>query len=140
MSSHISVDVLIIGGGAQGLWLLRNLNAESSSNQGYRTLLLEKNTLGGGQTCHSHGFIHRGHYYSHKSDIIITLNAAAQFWEAFVQDRGIKKLNYEKAIVGLSHKGQINRQRSNWDTNGLKYKEIKSSNDFPKILQGGSIR
>jgi glycerol-3-phosphate dehydrogenase len=83
----IDLDVLIIGGGAQGLWMLNHLNERN-----YRTILLERRELGGGQTCHSHGLIHRGHYYD-DVDMMIVLNASAQFWEAFISRHGISKLN-----------------------------------------------
>src|SRR5438132_3064023 len=57
-SGQIEPDVLIIGGGVQGLWLLNDLH-----RQGYSALLLERRELGGEQTCHSHIYLHQGHLY-----------------------------------------------------------------------------
>jgi glycine/D-amino acid oxidase-like deaminating enzyme len=52
-------DVLIIGGGVAGLWLINHLQ-----QKGYECLLLEKGSLGGGQTLASQGIIHGGLKYA----------------------------------------------------------------------------
>ena len=49
----------IVGGGIAGTWLLRLL-----SQQGYNTILLERNELGCGQTLASQGMIHGGLKYA----------------------------------------------------------------------------
>jgi glycine/D-amino acid oxidase-like deaminating enzyme len=54
---QLEIDILVLGGGVQGLTLSRDLRQQHS----YSVLLLEINKLGGGQTCHSHVFIHEGH-------------------------------------------------------------------------------
>ncbi|MCL6269912.1 FAD-dependent oxidoreductase [Sansalvadorimonas sp. 2012CJ34-2] len=59
MKRVITADVTIIGGGIAGLWLFRRLN-----NMGYKALLLENETLGGGQTVKSQGIIHGGIKYA----------------------------------------------------------------------------
>lgn len=59
MTKIIHTDAVIIGGGIAGLWLFRTLNL-----QGYRTVLLENQTLGGGQTVKSQGIIHGGTKYT----------------------------------------------------------------------------
>lgn len=59
MNSPIEPDVLIIGGGVAGLWLLNHLR-----HQGYTCLLLEKKRLGHGQTLASQGIIHGGLKYA----------------------------------------------------------------------------
>ncbi len=55
----LELDVLIIGGGIAGLWLLDELHRRS-----YRTLLLESRALGSGQTIASQGILHGGLKYS----------------------------------------------------------------------------
>lgn len=55
----IDTDVTIIGGGIAGLWLFRRLN-----DMGYKALLLESATLGGGQSIKSQGIIHGGIKYA----------------------------------------------------------------------------
>ncbi|GAA4648477.1 glycerol-3-phosphate dehydrogenase/oxidase [Kistimonas scapharcae] len=59
MSHVIDTDVTIIGGGIAGLWLFRRLN-----DMGYKALLLENATLGGGQSIKSQGIIHGGIKYA----------------------------------------------------------------------------
>jgi len=55
----IEVDVVVIGGGIQGLWLLGDL-----IDAGYNAILLERMRPGFGQTGHSHVFLHQGHIYA----------------------------------------------------------------------------
>ncbi|MFZ5655127.1 MAG: FAD-dependent oxidoreductase [Pseudomonadota bacterium] len=52
-------DIVILGGGIAGLWLLDDLR-----RRGYSALLLEARALGGGQTLASQGMIHGGIKYS----------------------------------------------------------------------------
>jgi len=54
-----NLDVLIIGGGIAGLWLLDELR-----RAGYRAALLERSSLGHGQTLQSQGIIHGGLKYT----------------------------------------------------------------------------
>ncbi len=53
------VDVVILGGGIGGLWLLNRLCA-----RGYNAVLLESHELGGGQSINSQGMIHGGIKYA----------------------------------------------------------------------------
>lgn len=59
MMQKLTTDVVIIGGGIAGLWLLNRLR-----QQGYSAILLEQDTLGGGQTHKSQGIIHGGMKYA----------------------------------------------------------------------------
>ncbi|WP_010488444.1 NAD(P)/FAD-dependent oxidoreductase [Pseudomonas sp. S9] len=59
MPNTLSTDVLIIGGGIAGLWLNARLRKE-----GFATLLVEKDSLGGGQSVKSQGIIHGGAKYA----------------------------------------------------------------------------
>ncbi|HTA15836.1 MAG TPA: FAD-dependent oxidoreductase [Solirubrobacteraceae bacterium] len=127
----VDVDVLIIGGGAQGLWVLNDL-----TKRHYRTVLLERGELGGGQTCHSHGLIHRGHYYD-DVDMMIVLNAAAQFWEAFVDERGISRLNPSRALAGFGPGTTVSRHTYFWKTAGLHFDPCPA---LPPVLEGSRVR
>jgi hypothetical protein len=55
----LDLDVVIIGGGIQGLWLLADL-----LDKGYQAILLERMRPGFGQTGHSHVFLHEGHMFA----------------------------------------------------------------------------
>ena len=59
MPSVISTDVLIVGAGVAGLWLNARLR-----RQGFSTVLVENDTLGGAQTVKSQGIIHGGAKYA----------------------------------------------------------------------------
>ncbi len=59
MSSTLSTDILIAGGGIAGLWLNARLR-----RLGYSTLLVEHEALGGGQSLKSQGIIHGGTKYA----------------------------------------------------------------------------
>ena len=59
IETDIVADVVVIGGGIAGLWLFNSLN-----QRGYKALLLEEETLGGGQTIKSQGIIHGGTKYT----------------------------------------------------------------------------
>jgi len=77
------VDVLILGGGIAGLWLLDRARAE-----GYAAMLLEKDALGGGQTMASQGIIHSGLKYRLPGGDDLTLDELADMparWLASLQ-------------------------------------------------------
>ena len=59
MTQALSTDVLIVGGGIAGLWLHARLR-----QQGFRSLLVESASLGGGQSVKSQGIIHGGAKYA----------------------------------------------------------------------------
>lgn len=59
MDVTINVDIVIMGGGIAGLWLLNRLQ-----QSGYNCVLLERDTLGGGQSIASQGMIHGGIKYA----------------------------------------------------------------------------
>lgn len=59
MPSDISTDVLIVGAGVAGLWLNARLR-----RQGFSTIVVERESLGGGQSVKSQGIIHGGAKYA----------------------------------------------------------------------------
>lgn len=59
MKQIAAADVIIVGGGVAGLWVL-NLVRQA----GYSAILLESDTLGGGQTVKAQGIIHGGMKYA----------------------------------------------------------------------------
>ena len=59
MADTLKTDIVVIGGGISGLWLLN-----AFKQLGFNSLLLEKNALGGDQTIASQGMIHGGIKYA----------------------------------------------------------------------------
>lgn len=59
MTRTLHTDIVIIGGGIAGLWLINVLTA-----RGFSCVLLERDSLGGGQTLLSQGIIHGGLKYA----------------------------------------------------------------------------
>lgn len=59
MLQPLSTDVIIVGAGIAGLWLNARLR-----RQGFSTVLIERDALGGGQTLKAQGIIHGGAKYA----------------------------------------------------------------------------
>ena len=75
-----TVDVVVIGGGVQGLVILDTL-----STAGYSCALVTEGDLGAGQTLHSHGFLNTGFGLSGSS----LPQAATQLVHPFLRDRRV---------------------------------------------------
>jgi glycine/D-amino acid oxidase-like deaminating enzyme len=127
----ISLDVLIVGGGVQGLWTLRLLRG-----LGYSAALVERGTLGGAQTCHSHVYIHGGHLYQGDFDLATRLRDANTEWAAFTRAaepaRGVVP-----SIFGFSNEEEAAERLAFWDDPRLRLPYDRT--DVPTVLQGGVI-
>src|SRR5262249_20407516 len=75
-----AVDVVVIGGGVQGLLILNTLIAA-----GYSCALVTEGDLGAGQTLHSHGFLNTGFGLGGRE----LPEAAAQLVHPFLRARGV---------------------------------------------------
>jgi len=74
------LDLIIIGGGIAGLWTLA-----SALEKGLSAILIEKDTLGGGQTIASQGIIHGGSKYALSAKITRAtsmISEMPQIWQA----------------------------------------------------------
>ncbi|MFT5708131.1 MAG: glycerol-3-phosphate dehydrogenase [Oceanospirillaceae bacterium] len=56
---ELNTDIVIVGAGIAGLWMLNSL-----TKQGFDVLLLEADSIGGGQSIRSQGIIHGGMKYA----------------------------------------------------------------------------
>ncbi len=79
MNGSTTVDALVIGGGATGAGLLRDL-----SRRGLKTLLVEKSDLGAGTSGRYHGLLHSGGRY------VVTDPAAAH--ECAVENAIVRRI------------------------------------------------
>ena len=78
-------DVVVLGGGIAGLWILDRLR-----EAGYNAALLERGELGGGQSLASQGIIHGGLKFVLRDDEGLTLKdlaAMPQRWRASLEGR-----------------------------------------------------
>ncbi|MEK6257290.1 MAG: FAD-dependent oxidoreductase [Planctomycetota bacterium] len=94
MDDDLEVDILIVGAGIQGLWLL-----DEAVRAGYSALLLERTSIGGEQTLHSHGYIHRGFGYPHCPNVADFQQAAARWREFVSADESL--VSHSSANVGF---------------------------------------
>lgn len=84
--TDVNVDVLIIGGGIAGLWSLARLQ-----QAGYKTVLLESQALGAGQTRYAQGIIHGGTKYALTGKLTASSEAVADMparWRACYEGKG----------------------------------------------------
>ena len=82
----VNVDVLIIGGGIAGLWTLARMQ-----QAGYKTVLLESDALGAGQTRYAQGIIHGGTKYALTGKLTASSEAVADMpsrWRACYEGNG----------------------------------------------------
>lgn len=92
-----SADIVIVGGGIAGLWLLSQLK-----QQGYNTILLEANTLGAGQTILSQGIIHGGTKYAVKQTLTPLarhIKTMPKRWETCLNGQGEIDLHAVKKLA-----------------------------------------
>lgn len=82
----VDVDVLVIGGGIAGLWTLARLQ-----QSGYKSVLLESQALGAGQTRFAQGIIHGGTKYALTGKLTASSEAVADMpsrWRACYEGSG----------------------------------------------------
>lgn len=138
MKKTVEADIVIIGGGIAGLWLLNRLR-----QQNFSVILLESATLGGGQTHTAQGIIHGGVKYALQG--VLTPAAQAIFdmptvWKRCLQGQG---------EIDLSNVPVLSMQQYLWSTGtltskltgffaGLALKEnlqVLDKSAFPEIFQ-----
>lgn len=111
MKKTVETDIAIIGGGIAGLWALNRLR-----QQGYSVILLESDTLGGGQTNKAQGILHGGVKYALQGALTPSANAIADMpmiWKQCLEGYG---------EINLSHVPVLSSQQYLWSTNALSSK------------------
>lgn len=86
MKKIVETDIVILGGGIAGLWLLNRLR-----QLGFSAILLESQALGGGQTGKSQGIIHGGMKYALQgvlTNATTTIADMPTVWQQCLQGRG----------------------------------------------------
>ncbi|HMQ16528.1 MAG TPA: FAD-dependent oxidoreductase, partial [Phycisphaerae bacterium] len=133
------LDVVIVGGGVAGLWLLDTLH-----EAGWSVLLLENSALGGGQTIASQGIIHGGLKYTLDGLLSPSANAIRempQVWRDCLAGRRAPRLTQTRVRADCCH---LWRTRD-WTSQvgmlgarfGLRVRPLKLPRDqWPAALRG----
>lgn len=111
MNNTVQTDIAIIGGGIAGLWLLNRLR-----QMGYSVILLESDTLGGGQTCKSQGIIHGGLKYALQGMLTPSARAIANMptvWKECLKGNG---------EINLSNVPVLSEKQYLWSTGSISSK------------------
>lgn len=91
-----SYDIIIFGGGIAGLFVASRLR-----KTGYNIILIERDTLGGGQTLASQGMIHGGQKYALHGKVTAqatSIAAMPERWDACFAGRGEVDLTGVKSL------------------------------------------
>jgi L-2-hydroxyglutarate oxidase LhgO len=132
MKNVFKTDIVLIGGGIAGLWLLNRLKKE-----GFSVILLESEKIGGVQTIHSQGVIHSGFKYQNHPEIVAKLKAMRHEWTAVLQGRGGVNLSKTKISATSQHYWTQNATVNADFYNNLLGDDFKklSKKDFPALLK-----
>ncbi|MRI31952.1 FAD-dependent oxidoreductase [Endozoicomonas sp. OPT23] len=137
-------DVVVIGGGIAGLWLFNALN-----KQGYKALLLENSTLGGGQTIKSQGIVHGGTKYTLSGNLTKAAECIAgmpdRWRRALAGDDDVDLRDVKILSEGhyLWSPGDIaSRMTSFFASKALRGRvdQLKKEEDFPDIFRHKGFR
>ena len=142
--TDINADVVVIGGGIAGLWLFNTLN-----KQGYKALLLEDETLGGGQTIKSQGIVHGGTKYTLSGNLTKAADCIAgmpQRWRDALAGQGDVDLSDAKVLSEYHYlwsPGDIaSRMTSFFASKALRGRvnQVKERESLPAIFCNDSFR
>jgi len=126
----IAVDVLLVGGGIQGLMLLRQCLEVGWKS----TLLVTRDPLGSGETLHSHGYDLRGYLLSLETEEFVQPLANSSLWQKGSSPDGTNYAGDSPTYYGVSAAGAEER-RTSWQKFGLPFEECP---ELPSALQGGT--
>lgn len=130
----IKLDGLIIGGGIMGLWLLMELH-----RLGYAVLLLERRELGGGQTGHSHVYIHLGYLYD-KIELARHLKEVHGQWQEWFEDHP-PQYKTMSSHFGFRNPADAKLKMDLWEHPELGLKSVEvPRNTWPAALQGSTVQ
>lgn len=126
----IDLDVVVIGGGVAGLWLLDSLH-----RKGYRCVLLEAHQLGAGQTVASQGILHGGTKYTLSNLIDPGAKAVAQMpliWRDCLAGKGQPDLSQTKRRADFCHLWRTGSARSRFGMTGARMVLRVKPTEIPK--------
>lgn len=126
-SEAINPDILIVGGGIQGVMLLHELSAAGVQ----RVLLATAGDLGEGETLHSHGYLHHGYMLpATEAPLVRALHDCAAWWQERI---GSPYRSAPTTYYGVAEPAAAGRIGT-WDEFGARYKPAER---LPAALEGG---
>ncbi len=139
----INVDVVIFGGGIAGLWTLARL-----SNLGFNALLIETDTLGGGQTIKSQGIIHGGLKYALTGQVsanVTSLQDMPNLWQQCLNGNGEIDLQNSRILSTHQNMWSVDRLTGGITTlfasNAMNsHVEVTNKASWPQIIQTSAIQ
>lgn len=127
----VELDLLIVGGGIQGLTLLHHYTEENLGS----VLLVSRDPLGEGETLHSHGYLHKGHFLPpEKKALIPDLMESFQWWNGWMSRNGLRYEDDAPVLFDLSE-DRFETVTGIWKAAGLDFEPMTR---LPAPLQGGS--
>ncbi|MDQ6948884.1 MAG: FAD-dependent oxidoreductase, partial [Actinomycetota bacterium] len=131
---------MIVGGGVAGLWLLNELRT-----CGWSAILVTQGELGGRQTGHSHGYIHRGHLYrqavrgTKAGEAVQDLFLASLLWDEWLENNEPEydKLPapHEQGLFGFRSEERGRECDALWASYGL----TSVPADAPSVFDGSAM-
>ena len=124
----LSPDILIAGGGIQGVTLLHELSQSGAR----RVLLASRDALGVGETLHSHGYLHHGYMMpAAAAPLVRELHDCGAWWrkQGLTPEEPSATSHY--AVAG----GAVEERRAIWDRSDLEYQPVDTT---PDALRGGA--
>jgi glycerol-3-phosphate dehydrogenase len=87
---EVTVEVLVIGGGIQGVVALAELH-----KQNFKTLLVTESDIGAGQTLSSQAYLHSGYPWAQHEEVVADIKKAANFWLKWMKVNRVNKKDQE---------------------------------------------
>lgn len=142
MTQELNTDIVILGGGIAGLWLLNRLR-----QQGFDVILIESSALGGGQTIASQGIIHGGLKYALGGVLSPASSAIAampEHWRRCLKGEGDVDLRACKVLAPhyfmWSSGGYRSRLKTFLGSKSLRGRiDALSASAYPEFLRGQSL-
>lgn len=126
-----NIDIIIIGAGIQGLWILNQL-----TKLGYSCILITDKKIGEGQTLEAQIYKHKGHFYDN-SEIAQHLQEAETEWDAFVSNNNLKP-SQNQQFLAFPNQQSAEKYTKLWHQGGLNYYPINNS-EIPLFFQQGIL-
>ena len=131
MERRWAADVLVVGAGAGGLIIAQRL-----VDAGFSVAVLERGLVGGEQSNHSHGYMHRGHIYLEPSlELVRNLSSGADRWRTEMDALGIPPVSDESSLLFTNpHESDV--AATAWRKAGLAFSE---ETDVPAGVRNGAV-